>query len=102
MAVTQHTLIPVSADTGGVLREMIRSRIHLQESLTALRTLTTPTEPFPAVFGTPADRPRAALPNAPAPVLPDTIQVVLDEALSAVRRIDEATVQVMRERRPKS
>ncbi|WP_331751890.1 hypothetical protein OG215_40245 (plasmid) [Streptomyces globisporus] len=50
----------------------------------------------------PADRPRAALPNTVAPVLPDTIQVVLDEALSAVRRIDEATVQVMRERRPKS
>ncbi|MFC8703279.1 hypothetical protein ACFUIV_14010 [Streptomyces anulatus] len=59
MAVAQHTLIPVSADTGDVLRELIRSRAHLQETLTALRTLTTPTVPFPVVLGTPADRPRA-------------------------------------------
>ncbi|MEV6477707.1 hypothetical protein [Streptomyces sp. NPDC051657] len=102
MAVAQHTLIPVSADTGDVLRELIRSRAHLQETLTALRALTLPTVPFPAVFTAPADRPRAALPNTVAPVLPDTIQVVLDEALSAVRRVDEATVQVMRERRPRS
>lgn len=102
IAVAQHTLIPVSADTGDVLRELIRSRAHLQETLTALRALTLPTVPFPAVFTAPADRPRAALPNTVAPVLPDTIQVVLDEALSAVRRVDEATVQVMRERRPRS
>ncbi|MFJ5050452.1 hypothetical protein [Streptomyces sp. NPDC088719] len=102
MAVAQHTLIPVSADTGDVLRELIRSRAHLQETLTALRALTTPTVPFPAVLGTPADRPRAALPNAVAPVLPDTVRVVVEAALGAVRRVDEATVQVMRERRPRS
>ncbi|MFF2236507.1 hypothetical protein [Streptomyces anulatus] len=102
MAVAQHTLIPVSADTGDVLRELIRSRTHLQETLTALRALTIPAVPFPAVSGTPAERPRAALPNAVAPVLPDTVQVVVDEALNAVRRVDEATVQVMRERRPRS
>ncbi|MFJ9891607.1 hypothetical protein ACIQRW_37980 [Streptomyces sp. NPDC091287] len=58
--------------------------------------------PFPVVFGTPAERPCAALPNAVAPVLPEKVRVVLDEALSAVRRVDEATVQVMRERRPRS
>ncbi|MFJ9891606.1 hypothetical protein ACIQRW_37975 [Streptomyces sp. NPDC091287] len=28
MAVAQHTLIPVPADTGDVLRELIRSRAH--------------------------------------------------------------------------
>ncbi|WP_406225668.1 hypothetical protein [Streptomyces anulatus] len=102
MAVAQHTLIPVSADTGDVLRELIRSRVHLQETLTALRAVTTPTVPFPVAFGTAADRPRAALPNATAPVLPETVRVVLEAALSAVRRVDEATVQVMRERRPRS
>lgn len=57
MAVAQHTLIPVSADTGDVLRELIRSRAHLQETLTALRALTAPTVPFPVVFDTPAERP---------------------------------------------
>ncbi|NEB99810.1 hypothetical protein G3I58_36310 [Streptomyces anulatus] len=102
IAVAQHTLIPVSADTGDVLRELIRSRTHLQETLTALRALTAPTVPFPVVPGTPADRPRAALPNATAPMLPDTVRAVVDEALEAVRRVDEATVQVMRERRPRS
>lgn len=102
IAVAQHTLIPLSADTGDVLRELIRSRAHLQETLTALRALTAPTVPFPVVSGTPADRPRAALPNAPARVLPEKVRVVLDEALEAVRRVDGATVQVMRERRPRS
>ncbi|MFJ9508074.1 hypothetical protein ACIRPZ_30325 [Streptomyces anulatus] len=102
MAVAQHTLIPVSADTGDVLRELIRSRAHLQETLTALRTLTTPTVPFPVVLGTPAERPCAALPNAAAPVLPEKVRVVLEAALEAVRRVDEATVRVMRERRPRS
>ncbi|MDG9682375.1 hypothetical protein QC334_06415 [Streptomyces sp. DH18] len=102
MAVAQHTLIPVSADTGDVLRELIRSRAHLQETLTALRTLTAPTVPFPVVLGTPADRPCAALPNAAAPVLPEKVGVVLEAALEAVRRVGEATVQVMRERRPRS
>ncbi|MGW5930889.1 hypothetical protein ACWF2L_32345 [Streptomyces anulatus] len=102
MAVAQHTLIPLSADTGDVLRELIRSRAHLQETLTALRTLTAPTVPFPVVFTAPVDRPCAALPNAPARVLPDEFRVVVDEALSAVRRVDEATVQVMRERRSRT
>ncbi|KPL30668.1 hypothetical protein JI76_00055 [Streptomyces anulatus] len=102
MAVAQHTLIPVSADTGDVLRELIRSRAHLQETLTALRAVTAPTVPFPVAFGTAANRPRAALPNATAPVLPETVRVVVEAALSAVRRVDEATVQVMRERRPRS
>ncbi|MFJ8709183.1 hypothetical protein ACIREB_23505 [Streptomyces anulatus] len=102
IAVAQHTLIPLSADTGDVLRELIRSRVHLQETVTALRTLTAPTVPFPVVFNAPADRPCAALPNAPARVLPDAVGVVVDEALSAVRGVDEATVRVMRERRPRS
>ncbi|WP_404950796.1 hypothetical protein HFP69_35200 [Streptomyces sp. ARC12] len=96
MAVAQHTLIPVSADTGDVLRELIGSRAHLQE------TLTAPTVPFPVAFTAPADRPCAALPTAAAPVLPETVRVVVEETLSAVRRVDEATVQVMRERRPRS
>ncbi|MYR14543.1 hypothetical protein GTY62_28855 [Streptomyces sp. SID724] len=102
MAVAQHTLIPLSADTADVLRELIRSRAHLQETLTALRALAAPRAPFPAVFNTPAEHPRAPLPSALAPVLSDAVREVVDEALEAVRRVDEATVQVMRERRPRS
>ncbi|MFI6138863.1 hypothetical protein ACIBCC_11850 [Streptomyces griseus] len=102
IAVAQHTLIPVSADTADVLRELIRARAHLQETLTALRALAAPKAPFPVVFATPAEHPRAPLPSALAPVLPDTAQQVVDEALSTVRRLDEATVQVMRERRSRS
>ncbi|MFJ6444840.1 hypothetical protein [Streptomyces sp. NPDC091649] len=138
MAVAQHTLIPLSADTGDVLRELIRSRIHLQETVTALHTLTTPTAPFPVAFDAPANRPCAPTPSAPANCscaptpsapancscaptpsapancscaptpsasalpLPDAVRTVLDEALNAIRRVDEATVQVMRERRPRS
>ncbi|MFJ4609419.1 hypothetical protein [Streptomyces griseus] len=102
MAVAQHTLIPLSADTADVLRELIRSRAHLQETLTALRALAAPRAPFPVVFSTPAEHPRAPLPSALAPVLSDAVRQVVDEALEAVRRVDEATVQVMRERRPRS
>ncbi|MER7701226.1 hypothetical protein [Streptomyces sp. NPDC096095] len=114
MAVAQHTLIPLSADTGDVLRELIRSRIHLQETVTALHTLTTPTAPFPVAFDAPANCSCATTPSAPANCscaptpsasalpLPDAVRTVLDEALNAIRRVDEATVQVMRERRPRS
>ncbi|MGV0100415.1 hypothetical protein ACSTAL_29495, partial [Streptomyces californicus] len=47
MAVAQGTLIPVSRDAGDVLRELIRSRLHLQETVAALHALTTPPAPFP-------------------------------------------------------
>ncbi|WP_234316513.1 hypothetical protein [Streptomyces sp. NRRL F-5702] len=61
MAVAQGTLIPVSRDAGDGLRELIRSRLHLQEAVSALHALTTPPAPFPA------PRPYAALPHTPRP-----------------------------------
>ncbi|MEV8007724.1 hypothetical protein AB0P10_34370 [Streptomyces parvus] len=102
MAVAQEALIPVSRDAGDVLRELIRSRLHLQETVAALHALATPAPPFPVAPGTPPSRPRTALPHTPDPVLPDPVRTVLTQALEAIGRVDEATVQVMRERRPRT
>ncbi|MFI5985162.1 hypothetical protein ACIBEA_30375 [Streptomyces sp. NPDC051555] len=65
-----------------VLRELVQARVELRETVAALRALTA-TGP----------------PGAGAPVSAAT---VVEEALKAVARVDEATVQVMRERRPRS
>ncbi|MFI7896529.1 hypothetical protein ACIFUY_35520 [Streptomyces sp. CACIS-1.16CA] len=102
MAVAQETLIPVSRDAGDVLRELIRSRLHLQETVAALHALATPAVPFPVAPGTPPLRPRTALPHTPEPALPDPVRAVLTQALETIGRVDEATVQVMRERRPRT
>ncbi|MET8940291.1 hypothetical protein ABZX28_25230 [Streptomyces rubiginosohelvolus] len=102
MAVAQEALIPVSRDAGDVLRELIRSRLHLQETVAALHALATPAPPFPVAPGTPPLRPRSALPHTPDPALPDPVRTVVTQALDAIGRVDEATVQVMRERRPRT
>ncbi|MEV7646145.1 hypothetical protein AB0O32_40310 [Streptomyces rubiginosohelvolus] len=99
MAVAQEALVPVSRDAGDVLRELIRSRLHLEETVAALHALATPAPPFPVAPGTPVSRPRTAvLPHASDPALPDPVRTVLTQALDAIGRVDEATVQVMRER----
>ncbi|MFE5723291.1 hypothetical protein [Streptomyces erythrochromogenes] len=82
MAVAQHTLVPVSRDAGDVLRELIAARVHLRETVTALRAL--------------------AAADPPATDLPDTAADVVARALDAVARVDAATVAVMRERRSRS
>ncbi|MFE7183079.1 hypothetical protein [Streptomyces erythrochromogenes] len=82
MAVAQHVLVPVSWDAGDVLRELIAARVHLRETVTALRALAA------------ADPPTAGLPV--------TAAEVAARALDAVARVDEATVAVMRERRSRS
>ncbi|WP_420082816.1 hypothetical protein ACN6AT_37485 (plasmid) [Streptomyces sp. JL4002] len=82
MAVAQHTLVPVSRDAGDVLRELIAARVHLRETVTALRAL--------------------AAPDPPAAGLPATAADIVARALDAVARVDAATVAVMRERRPRS
>ncbi|MEV6682155.1 hypothetical protein AB0N09_35640 [Streptomyces erythrochromogenes] len=82
MAVAQHVLVPVSRDAGAVLRELIAARVHLRETVTALRALAA------------ADPPAIALREPAADVVA--------RALDAVARVDAATVAVMRERRPRS
>lgn len=82
MAVAQHTLVPVSRDASDVLRELIAARVHLRETVTALRAL--------------------AAADPPAAGGPATAADVVARALDAVARVDEATVAVMRERRSRS
>ncbi|MEU9305508.1 hypothetical protein [Streptomyces sp. NPDC048269] len=82
MAVAQHVLVPVSRDAGDVLRELVQARVHLRETVAARRLLTAT---GPSVAG-----------------LPETAADVVKETLRAVARMDAATVQVMRERRPRS
>ncbi|MFE7181010.1 hypothetical protein [Streptomyces erythrochromogenes] len=81
MAVAQHVLVTVSRDAGDVLRELIAARVHLRETVTALRALAA---------------------DPPATVLPEPAAEVVARALEAVVRVDAATVAVMRERRPRS
>lgn len=97
MAVAQEVLVPVSRDAGDVLRELVEARVRLRETVSALRALTGPPSAEPAVCtsapgasGTPT---LGAVPGA---------ALVLEEALGAVSRVDQATVQVMRERRSRS
>ncbi|MEU3721491.1 hypothetical protein [Streptomyces sp. NPDC031705] len=82
MAVAQHVLVPVSRDAGDVLRELIQARVHLRETVAALRALT-------------ATGPAGA-------EVPESAATVVEEALKVVARVDEATARVMRERRPRS
>lgn len=82
MAVAQHVLVPVSRDAADVLRELVAARVHLRETVTALRALA-------------ADGP-------PAAGLPVPAADIMARALDAVARVDEATCAVMRERRPRS
>ncbi|MFJ8563225.1 hypothetical protein [Streptomyces sp. NPDC093514] len=82
MAVAQHLLVPVSRDAGDVLRELVQARVHLRETVTALRALTAT--------------------GASGDGVPEPAATVVEEALKAVARVDAATVQVMRERRPRS
>ncbi|MGP3637517.1 hypothetical protein ACTU45_29960 [Streptomyces sp. 24-1644] len=82
MAVAQHVLVPVSRDAGDVLRELVQARVHLRETVAALRAVA------------------AAGPSGAG--LPESAATVVEETLKAVARVDAATVQVMRERRPRS
>ncbi|MFI9490981.1 hypothetical protein ACIG8K_05370 [Streptomyces halstedii] len=128
MAVAQEVLVPVSRDAGDVLRELIEARVRLRETVSALRALTDPASAEPAVCtsapgasGTPTPAVCASAPGAsgtPTPAVcasapgasgtptpgavPQTTRLVLEEALRAVSRVDQATVQVMRERRSRS
>lgn len=82
MAVAQHVLVPVSRDAGDVLRELVQARVNLRETVAALRALTAAGPPVAGV--------------------PESAATVVEAALAAVARVDEATVAVMRERRPRS
>ncbi|MEY2227913.1 hypothetical protein [Streptomyces sp. BF23-19] len=82
MAVAQHVLVPVSRDAGDVLRELVQARVHLRETVAALRAV--------------------AATGPPGAGFPESAATVVEDTLKAVARLDAATVAVMRERRPRS
>ncbi|MFF3265322.1 hypothetical protein ACFYWO_39940 [Streptomyces sp. NPDC002932] len=108
MAIAQEVLVPVSRDAGDVLRELVHARVRLREVVTALRSLNTPAVPSDRVSTAASDTSPGAAPDTSTPAS-DTastaavgrVEVVIDEALRAVSRVDEATLLVMRERRPR-
>lgn len=75
MAVAQQVLVPVSAERADVLRELVQARAGLREIAVRL------------------DRHDAA------GLAAGTSEEVLADVRAAVARVDEATLQVMRERR---
>ncbi|MCR8945184.1 hypothetical protein NW249_24000 [Streptomyces sp. OUCMDZ-4982] len=103
MAVAQEKLVPVSADAGDVLRELVQARARLRETVSALRALNHPAPPAP-VPGPPAPGTAPVpVPGLPAPgTVPATVESVLEQTLVTVSRLDQATVQIMRERRSRS
>ncbi|MEU8741959.1 hypothetical protein ACFYPK_33095 [Streptomyces halstedii] len=105
MAVAQEVLVPVSRDAGDVLRELVEARVRLRETVSALRALTGPTSAEPAVCTSAPGASGTSAPGAsgtPTPAAVPGTDLVLEEALRAVSRVDQATVQVMRERRSRS
>ncbi len=80
--VATEKVVPVSADTKDVLQELIQSRGQLRRIGNNLNQV-------------------AHILNADGDVTDAQIKAVLEYVQTAVRRVDEATLQLMRERRPR-
>lgn len=80
--VATEKVVPVSADTKDVLQELIQSRGQLRRIGNNLNQV-------------------AHILNAEGDVTDAQIKAVLEYVQTAVRRVDEATLQLMRERRPR-
>ncbi|MGY5099492.1 plasmid mobilization relaxosome protein MobC [Streptomyces sp. 900105245] len=83
LAVATETVVPVSADAKDVLQELLRSRGHLGRVGSNLNQI-------------------ARVLNSDGEVSDPQLRAVLAALIEAVRRVDEAPLQVMRERRPRS
>ncbi|MEW2265957.1 plasmid mobilization relaxosome protein MobC [Streptomyces sp. NPDC047853] len=83
LAVATEHVVPVSADSKVVLQELIRSRAQLRRVGNNLNQV-------------------AHVLNAEGEVTNAQIRAVLTLVNETVRHVDEATLQVMRERRPRS
>nr|WP_233221402.1 plasmid mobilization relaxosome protein MobC [Streptomyces carminius] len=82
LAVAAETVVPVSVDAKEVLQELIQSRGQLRRIGNNLNQV-------------------AHVLNAEGEMTDEQVQAVLARVQAAVRRVDEATVQLMRERRPR-
>ncbi|MGW3100026.1 plasmid mobilization relaxosome protein MobC [Streptomyces sp. NPDC001102] len=83
LAVATEQVVPVSADSKVVLQELIRSRAQLRRVGNNLNQV-------------------AHVLNAEGEMTNAQIKAVLALVMETVRHVDEATLQVMRERRPRS
>lgn len=81
LAVAAEELVPVSVDAREVLQDLIQSRRQLRRAGNNLNQV-------------------AHVLNADGTVTGEQLRAVLERVDEAVRRVDEATLQVMRERRP--
>lgn len=83
LAVARETVVPVSADAKDVLQELLRSRGHLGRVGNNVNQI-------------------ARVLNSDGTVTDAQLLATLEALGKAIRRVDEATLQVMRERRPRS
>lgn len=77
--VAAEVVVPISPAARGVLEELVRARLHLARAGTSLQTALDRGPQIPA----------------------DELAGALRAAAQAISRIDQAAVQVMRERRPR-
>ena len=82
LAVAAETVVPVSVDSKEVLQELIQSRGQLRRAGNNLNQI-------------------AHVLNSDGDVTDVQVKAVLEYVQAAVRRVDEATLQLMRERRPR-
>lgn len=82
LAVAAEKVVPVPVDARDVLQELIQSRGQLQRIGNNLNQI-------------------ARVLNSDGEVTDAQVEAVLKYVQAAVRRVDEATLQVMRERRPR-
>lgn len=82
LAVATEKVVPVSADAKDVLQELIQSRSQLRRIGNSLNQV-------------------AHVLNSDGEVTDTQLKAVLEYVQAAVRRVDEATLQLMRERRPR-
>ncbi|MFE7212492.1 MobC family plasmid mobilization relaxosome protein [Streptomyces sp. NPDC057611] len=83
LAVAKETVVPVSADAKDVVQEVIRSRVQLSRVGNNLNQIA-----------------RAL--NSDGTVTDEQLLAVLSAVETAIRRSDAATLQLMRERQPRS
>ncbi|MGW3200028.1 plasmid mobilization relaxosome protein MobC [Streptomyces sp. NPDC001118] len=83
LAVAKETVVPVSADAKDVVQEVIRSRVQLSRVGNNLNQI-------------------ARVLNSDGTVTEEQLIAVLNAVEAAIRRSDAATLQLMRERQPRS
>ncbi|MFF3256474.1 MobC family plasmid mobilization relaxosome protein [Actinacidiphila glaucinigra] len=83
LAVAKEAVVPVSVDAREVLQELIQSRGQLRRIGNNLNQI-------------------AHVLNSDGDITDEHLKAVLARVHAAVRHVDEATLQVMRERRPRS